>query len=99
MIHSGKVASCCISMFVVSDVKEVAAKSVCYCVLGLSNVLFPAGFAGNAVNKVGTLATDVVFASGVFFPVMVHLNLSSFLRSGQNWHFALEQSLFCMLVL
>ena len=55
-------------MFVVSDVEEMAlnlcatAESLCYCILGLSNVLFTAGFSGNAVNEVGTLATDVVFA-------------------------------------
>ena len=52
-------------MFVVSDVEEMAAKSLCYRVRCLSNVLFTAGFAGNAVNEVGTFATDAgVFPAG-----------------------------------
>ena len=75
--------------------KEMAAESLSYSVC-LSNILFAAGFASKAVNKVGTCATNVVFA-GVFFPVTVHL--SSLLRSGHNWHFALVQSLFCILLL
>ena len=37
-------------------------KYLCYHVLGLSNVLFTVGFAGNAVNEVRTLATDVVLS-------------------------------------
>ena len=31
-------------------------------------------------------------------PVVVHLNLFSLLRTWQNWHFVLAQSLFCLLV-
>ena len=81
MIHSGKVESYCISLFIVSDVKEMAAELLSYHVLCLSNVLFAADFASNTVNKVGTFATDVVFA-GVFLPCYCALNLSSLLRSG-----------------
>ena len=45
-----------------TDVEEMAAKSLC---LSWSwFVLFSAGFAGNAVDEVGTLATDVVFSAG-----------------------------------
>ena len=65
-----------ISMFVVSDVEKMAAKSLCYCVLGLSNVLFTAGFAGNTVNEGGTLAM-MLCLQGCFQPVVVQMNLPS----------------------
>ena len=53
----------CISLLVVPVVEEMATETLCYCVLGLSYVLFTAGFAGNAVDEVGTVVTDVVFSS------------------------------------
>ena len=52
----------CIGICVVSDVEEMAAKPLYYGVRGRSNILFTAGFAGNAVNEVGTIAIDVVCA-------------------------------------
>ena len=67
VVWSGEMKFYCIMLFVVSDVKEVAAKSVlCYCVLSLSNILFTTGFVSDAVNEVGTFAANVVFAR-VFF--------------------------------
>ena len=99
MNHYGKVESYCINLFVVSNVKEMAAESLSYHLLCLSNIMFAAYFASNAVNKAGTFANYVVFAGVYFFPVTVHLNLSSLLRRGQNCHFVLVQRVFSMLVL
>ena len=65
MILSGEMKAYCIRLLV-SDVEEMASESLSYCVLGLSNVLFSAGFAGYTVDEVGTFTTDVVFAR-VFF--------------------------------
>ena len=51
-----------ISLFIVSDVEEMGAKSLCYRVFGLSYILLFAGFACDAINQVGALASDVMLA-------------------------------------
>ena len=62
MVTSGKMKSYCVSFLVVSDIEKVATKSLCHCVSGLTYILFVAGFACYAVDKVGAFAAYVVFA-------------------------------------
>ena len=63
----------CISLFVVSNVEEMHAESLSYCVHVLSNILFTAGFTSYAVREVGDFATYVVFAR-LLFAIVVHWN-------------------------
>ena len=60
-----KVKSYCISLFEMSRVEEAAIEFLCYHVLGLSNILFTAGFESDVVNEIGTFTTEFLFV-GVF---------------------------------
>ena len=59
----------------------------------MSDVLFTAGFAGDAVTEVGAFATDGVFA------VLCCACCGCIGCCPYSWHFLLVQSLLCLLVL
>ena len=52
----------CISLFLVPDLEEMGAESLCYRVFGLSYILFFASLASDAVHQIRALASDVVLA-------------------------------------